>query len=209
MRLVRFAPLTVCFLLMAWSVEGTPSAAQSLATARRSAEITAFGGYTVSHPDYGGTSYNGETVGANFTLFNRWWVDPSLEARFSHSSNPIISENSFLVGPRIQKDYGRFHPYAEALFGVGVISYHPPPSFSPNDNQDSGRNISFGGGVDFDVTRNFSAKVDFQEQNWNLGKNPPFQPDGSDYTLAPSLLTFGVTYHLPFWGLRKQKYLAQ
>lgn len=207
MKFVRLASLTAFLFLVAGLMLAPNLRAQSLATARRGAEITAFGGYSVSHPDYGGTSYNGETIGANFTLFKNWWVDPSVEVRFNHSSNSIISENAFLVGPRVQKDYGRFHPYVDALFGVGVISYHPAPTFSPDDHQDSGRNIAFGGGVDFDVTRNFSAKVDFQEQNWNLGKNPPFQPDGSNYTLSPSVLTFGVTYHIPFSGLRKQREL--
>jgi opacity protein-like surface antigen len=206
MKLARLATLTVGLFLSAELIQGPPLKAQALATAQRGAEITAFGGYMLSDPDYGYRSYNGEMFGANFTVFKHWFVDPSIEVRYDHTSNAIISEHAFLGGPRVQKDYGRFHPYADFLIGIGTIDYNPAPLFSPNDHKDSGRNFSIGGGVDYDVTRNFSAKVDFQQQNWNLGPNPPFQATGN-YTLSPRTLTFGVTYHIPFSGLRKQQYL--
>jgi hypothetical protein len=209
MRFVRLAALTVGFVASAGFLAGSMLKAQSLSTARKDAEFTVFGGYTVTSPDYGPTSYKGMLVGGNFTVFKHWFVDPSLEVRYDWESQPQVSEHAFLVGPRAQKDYGRFHPYVDFLVGGGFISYNPPPTFSPNDHHDGGINLTGGGGVDIDVTKNFSAKFDVQAQHWNLGKNAPFQPDGQDYTLTPRTYSVGVTYHIPFSGLRKQKTLYE
>ena len=208
MILVRPAVLTAFIIFIFGSAAISPPLhAQALVTASKAAEITAFGGYMYSNPDYGFNSYKGFVGGANFTMFRHWWVDPSIEARFDYTAGTGISEHAFLVGPRAQKDYGRFHPYIDFLVGEGHISYNPPPSFSPNDHGDGGINLTYGGGADIDVVRNFSLKVDFQQQNWNLGTNIPFQPDGSNYTLTPRTLSVGVTYHFPFSGLNHQREL--
>jgi hypothetical protein len=206
MVLARLAVLTAFVaLFIGGAATSPPLRAQALVTASKAAEITAFGGYMYSAPDYGSNSAKGFAAGADFTMFHHWWIDPSVEARFDYTSATSISEHAFLFGPRAQKDYGRFHPYVDVLFGNGHISYHPPPAFSPLDHGDSGFNITYGIGTDIDLPRNLSMKFDFQQQNWNLGKNLPFQPDGSNYTLTPRTLIFGVTYHFPFSGLRKQR----
>jgi opacity protein-like surface antigen len=67
--------------------------------------------------------------------------------------------------------------------------------------------FSYGGGVDFDINRHWSAKFDVQRQDWSMGKNSYFKPDGSNFTLSPHTYTFGVTYHFSFSGLNKQKEL--
>jgi hypothetical protein len=178
-----------------------------LPTATKAAEITAFGGYTVGDPDFGGFTKNGFTLGSDFTLFPHWHVDPSVEVRFNFLHAPTISEHSFLVGPRLQEDFlhDRLHPYVNFLVGAGTISYHPVTV--PNDSSDSGRAYSIGGGADFDITRHISVKGDVQQGFWNLGTNSYYKPQGGDYTLSPRTYTFGVTYHFIFRGLNKQQEL--
>lgn len=208
MNTVRPAVLTVfVMLILGTAATSPPVRAQALLTASKQAEITAFGGYMYSQPDYGPASKKGFAFGGDFTMFRHWFVDPSAEVRFDYTAGQGINERAILVGPRAQKDFGRFHPYIDVLFGQGHISYNPPPPFSPNDHGDSGFNLTYGAGADVDLVHNFSLKVDFQEQNWNLGKNILFQPDGSNYTLTPRTLMLGVTYHFPFSGLKKQREL--
>jgi len=78
---------------------------------------------------------------------------------------------------------------------------------SPKDSSDSGAAISFGGGVDYNVTRHISLKADVQQQSWNLGTNGFFKPQGGNYTLSPRTYTFGASYHFEFHGLGKQREL--
>ncbi len=208
MTLVRPAVLTAfIFFISGSAFTSPPLHAQALVTASKAAEITAFGGYMYTSPDYGQSSSKGFLAGADFTLFRHWWVDPSVEARFDYTAGTGISEHAFLAGPRAQKDLGRFHPYVNVLIGEGHISYNPPPSISPNDHGDGGLNIAYGIGADVDLVHHLSLKVDFLQQNWNLGQNSAFQPDGSNYTLTPRTLSIGVTYHFPFSGLNHQREL--
>jgi hypothetical protein len=192
------------FLLLGGVVGNSSLYAQALPTATKKAEIAAFGGYTVSAPDFGTASKGGFLTGADFTIFPHWHFDPSVETRLTYSHAPAISEHSFLVGPRAQFDFlhDHLHPYADVLFGSGVISYHPV--INPGDTSDRGLAVSYGGGVDFDITRHLSLKGDLQQQSWNLGKNSFFKPQGGNYTLSPRTYSFGVTYHFQFRGLNKQ-----
>jgi opacity protein-like surface antigen len=209
MTLVRPAVFTAFIIFIFGSAYTAPPLhAQALVTASKAAEITAFGGYNIyNNPDYGANTNKGFLAGADFTIFRNWWVDPSVEARFVYTAGTGISEHAILVGPRAQKDYGRFHPYVDVLVGEGFIDYNPPPSISPKDHGDSGLSLAYGAGIDVDLVRNFSLKADFLQQNWNLGQNSLFQPDGSNYTLTPRTVSVGVTYHFPFSGLRKQREL--
>jgi opacity protein-like surface antigen len=207
MKVARLAVLAASFFSTVGGLLAAPSLnAQALPTANRRAEISVFGGYMLSDLDFDGKSKDGFAFGADFTVFPHFFVDPSVEVRYDHASIAQISEHAYLIGPRVQKDYRRVHPYANFLVGIGGIDYHPAPFFDPRDTSDSGRNYSIGGGVDFDVARNISVKVDYQQQFWNLGKDPNVTPTG-DYTLSPTTLLFGVTYHIPFSGLRKQREL--
>lgn len=203
---VRLVGLTVVMLL-GGAVGSSSLYAQALPTATKTAEISAFGGYTAASPDFDKFAKTGFTFGADFTLFPHWHVDPSVEARYSFAHSSGISEKAFLVGPRAQFDvlHGRLHPYADVLFGVGTISYHP--IVSPGDSSDSGAAVSYGGGVDYDVTRHISLKGDVQRQSWNLGANAFFKPQGGNYTLSPTTYTFGASYHFEFHGLGKQREL--
>jgi hypothetical protein len=194
-------------MLLGGSVGSSSLYAQALPTATKGAEITVFGGYTASKTDYGDFAKTGFMGGANFTLFpSHWFVEPSVEFRFDYARSNEVSEHAYLVGPRLQKDIkgGRLHPYADFLFGQGTINFNPAVL---GVERAWGPARSYGGGVDFDISRHLSLKGDFQEQSWNTGKNPKLKPDGSDFTLSPQTFIFGVTYHFQFKGLNKQQEL--
>jgi opacity protein-like surface antigen len=195
-------------LISIFAILGITSAhSQALATATRGAEITAFGGYTASAPDFETFAPGGFTAGANYTLFPKHlFIDPSVEFRYDYTHSSGVSEHGYFVGPRLQKDIfgGRVHPYVDALYGKGTINLHPPSSGVASA---WGGAWSYGGGVDLEVSKHLSLKLDLQQQEWNLGKNAALKPDGSDFTLSPKTYTLGVTYHFTFSELRNQREL--
>ncbi len=178
--------------------------AQSLATASKGAEISAFGGYSPGSLDYGPYTLKGFSAGGDFTLFPRFFLKPSIEGRANLLSAPTVTEKTVLFGPRVQLDprqHPRLHPYADIFIGGGEILYHPP--LDGLYTGDRSTVYSYGGGIDIDLEHHFSARFDFQQQSWNLGKNGVAQPDGADFTLAPRNLTIGVKYAVPFRFLKR------
>jgi len=175
--------------------------AQSMLTADKKADISVFAGYQYMNPDIGRSTDrgNGATFGGDFTrYFNKWPVAPALEVRGNYATAPFANESSILFGLRVTSELRRrFHPYADFLVGAGKINFNQPPS--PTFTYDASVVYSYGGGVDFDMPRNFGAKVDFQAQSWNMGLEPEFTSTPTqNFTLAPILLTVGVNYHIPF-----------
>jgi Outer membrane protein beta-barrel domain len=182
-------PLSL-FLLAALSA--APALAQQLGSASKSAEISAFGGYTNINSDYG-TRNNGITIGADYTRFFHFPVAPSFEVRANRTSGLGLTEESVLFGLRLEAPFRqRFHPYITALYGGTKILFKMPPT--PTYTYDQTSATSLGGGIDFDVTHNFRAKFDFQQQFEDFGPNGIHQ----DFTLTPAGFTVGVVYRIPF-----------
>jgi hypothetical protein len=198
------------FFLLILAMTGLCSrecAAQALATASRAADISVFGGFSPTYTDFGHRTYDGWMAGGDFRVFPPHWpVNPSLEFRYTHATNTPVTEQSYLGGIRFDHQFGRFTPYADVFGGVGLIGYHPV--IIPGDTNDSGRNLAYGGGVDIDITRHVAVKLDFLQQNWNLGYDPAFAATGN-YTLTPYQGTVGVLYHFSanFKDLHKQREL--
>ena len=95
-----------------------------------------------------------------------------------------ITEESILFGLRLEAPFRqRFHPYGTALFGGTKIFFKFPPT--PTYTYDQASAFSLGGGIDFDVTRNFRAKFDYQQQFENFGPNG-IQSNNADFTLTPA-----------------------
>ena len=211
MTLARPAVLTAfIILLFGGASPGPPLRAQALVTASKVGDLSVFGGYTRSWPDYNPAQANGYTFGGDFTFLRLWRLDTGVEARYDHTYTSAITEHAILFGPRATIDYHRYHPYADFLIGTGGIAYNPPPYFSPNDHADGGVTLAAGGGVDIDLTPRFALKLDYQQQHINMGINPPFKPSGGNYTLTPQNVTVGLVYHFNVFGLsglRKQREL--
>lgn len=196
---VRFVVL-LCGLMSSLALSVTADA-QSLSTASKGAEISFFGAYAVGTTDYGPHTLKGISAGGDFTIFPHFVLKPSLEVRGNELFANDLTEKTVLVGGRGQVDWrGRFHPYADVLVGGGEIVFHPDPV--PGYTGDRGKVYSYGGGINIDVTHHVAAKLDFQQQNWNLGPNSYAVASG-DFTLTPRLFSAGITYTLPFRFLKR------
>lgn len=173
------------FLALGLIVPAPPASAQASSTASRGAAISVFGGLQFANPESGPIHTNkGGVVGADFTKFLHFPVQPSLELRANFNNGPYADERSYLFGLRAMAIYGRLQPYADFLVGPGDIHF-------PLNNGYLGDNstvYNYGGGVDLGVTRNFSLKLDIQAQHWNTG----------EFQFTPVLGTVGITYQIPF-----------
>ena len=195
--------LFLLLVLVALS-EGPVARAQGLPAATRKADITVFGGYTYSNPDYGAERNNGGVVGADYTRYFGWRVAPSFEVRANYTTGFEMDQETVLAGLRLKTDIRRrFHPYANFLAGGTKITFHFP--LNPRYLTDTATAYSVGGGLDVDVYRSFGLKVDYQEQFENFGPNGT-QPNNADFSLSPTHFSAGIVYRIPFGAHKKQNY---
>jgi hypothetical protein len=171
--------------------------AQAVATASRSAGISAFAGYINSNPEYGPDRDSGEAFGANYIQYLPHALSPSLEIRYNHTTGSYVNQNTFLGGIRLQYDgYSRFrvHPYVDVLLGRGTIHFN---TNAPGNTSANSAIYNFGGGVDVDLAHRFQLKADYQYQRWSFGQpSVPF---------TPNLLLIGLTYQFRFRGYTRQQ----
>jgi len=159
--------------------------AQAIVAAQRGAEIAPFVSTTMLSPDWGGKNDYGYTLGVDYTRFIRSIVQPSIEARFTSATGPVVNEHSFTGGLKLQATIHRVHPYATLLVGQGdIIFVHPVGNYL----SDNSIVYSLGAGAEFPIARSLRARVDFTHQTWNL------DPNG----LTPVTYSIGVAYSLPF-----------
>lgn len=132
--------------------------------------LTAGGLGSVFQPDYAGFGFAqtapnrlygiGAFVDVKFTR----WVQVEAEGRWLRFNEfADIYEDNYLIGPRIPIHNFRFMhatPYAKVLVGFGKMN------FENNDAWGRYTDIAYGGGVDFKLTRRFSARGDFEYQEW-------------------------------------------
>jgi hypothetical protein len=163
------------------------ASAQALETAQRGAEIAPFVQTTYLKPDWGPTNNIGFTVGVDYTRFIRSIVQPSLEARFTNAGGSTVGEHSFSGGLKLQTSIRNVHPYFTLLAGEGIITFTHPAN--PNYTSDNSVIYSFGGGLAVTVHSQWDVRLDFTQQEWNLG--------GSE-TLSPTTYGVGIAYRLPF-----------
>lgn len=151
--------------------------AQAVPTARQQVRVSAFGMVSAVNPKYGGAKKNiGGTVGADLNL---WGIgsrlSPSFEFRAVGSGGRVSNQYAYLVGPRLEARFGRFHPYGDFLFGYGKIVFNR--SDTPSYQRDKAFVMAYGGGVDIDLSRNWALRVDGQAQRWRLTQyQPAFYP---------------------------------
>ncbi|MEO6983163.1 MAG: outer membrane beta-barrel protein [Edaphobacter sp.] len=164
-------------------------------TATRQAQISVFGGLTGTYTDLEGGKNGGITAGADFTFLSLPHVRPALELRGTYpvKSGHIDSQKNFLIGPKVESQFGRFRPYANFLIGRGSIDYLNGGLLYNNVLylRTNTTVYSPGVGVDFDLSTNWSAKADFQYQYWHI----PATRAGS---LHPKATTLGIVYRFTF-----------
>lgn len=160
--------------------------AQAAPTRSRVAGAIAFVTYTWLNPDYG-SSGDAVTVGGDYTKFYKF-LSPSLEARFKTGSGLAVSEETFGGGLRVEHQIKYFHPYIDFLVSNGWIHFAEKDYIGSNSNSSNSSIVySFGGGMDYDVSDQWAARLDFQSESWNLQSVP-------NVTLAPRAYSFGILY---------------
>jgi hypothetical protein len=162
--------------------------AQSHATAERSSDLSTFGSAGYAAPAYGHAKNLGVTGGFNYTRLFSTPVLPSFEFRAVYSTGASVAEREMLSGIRLQTHIRRTHPYVDFLVGPGKIIFaHPTSTYT----FDTSTVYNYGGGLDWIVNKHLSARVDYQQQHWNIGGKPVT-------IFYPGALTVGAIYSIPF-----------
>ncbi len=180
-------------------------------------QINVYGLYSVVNPDGKGAldyppnttfpqsvqnfvgSWNatGGSGGADFRLGRFAFGQPALGFRYNYSNGNFGKEVTYMFGPELHYEYGKFRPYGMIMFGKGDVTY-------PTKFVDDSIVYQFGGGVDYHLTHRWSLRLfDFQYQLWNLGTHEypagalPGQPAVAlDTTLRPYSLNFGIMFRV-------------
>ena len=97
---------------------------------------------------------------------------------------------NLLAGIRLGRRKDRFNPYGDVLFGRGKLDFPhglstPTGTFIVLSNTTNV--LSFGGGLDYNLSQHFGAKGDFQFQKYDT----PVTASGSVYS---KVFTVGITY---------------
>jgi opacity protein-like surface antigen len=157
--------------------------AQAGPTASRAADIQVGGGFTTAASDYTVNRIRGFAFYGDIDINEHFGA----ELGFHQLNDPQptqVYERTYEVGARYHRQYGRLRPYIKALYGRGVFNF-------PQSAGNLAYNMMVGGaGVDFRVHPRISVRADFEYQDW-------FSGPGLSNGLRPSLLTFGVAYHIP------------
>jgi hypothetical protein len=198
-NLFRSSTFRLILLIVGYLSLGiTNTSAQARNAAQRLNELDAFAGYTYLQNDYRAPYNNsGVTLGADYTHFIKHvhgLIIPSLQVRGTIAPGVADSQRTIEIGPKIATTLGRLHPYGDFMFGMGVITFPLPPNPIPGAEyrvRDSSAVYVYGGGITYDLTRRWSALVDYQQQYWNLGEHPP-DP------FYPQAVTVGLLFHIPF-----------
>ncbi len=169
------------------------TSAQEIPTQQQSASLQLFGLYSYVQPHYYPSSSNGISLGADLNLRSYYNLHPSLELRAVFAPGPDVTEKTYSIGPRIEADFSRLHPYIYALVGKGTITFaHPVIYPSGPYSHDDSMVFSGGIGANYMVTPRFGIRGDVMVQRWNLG--------GKTTTIIfyPHLYSVGVDYRFDF-----------
>lgn len=177
--------------------------AQASATASRAIDIQIGGGFTSlspdtqtvnpTGPDTPSARFNGATAYVNVNFRAHYGV----EGEFHYATDSAGTgqyEKTYEAGPRYFRTYGRFVPYAKALYGRGVYNFTFPfqatPPTGPFTYQPVANlayNLVAGGiGVDYELLTHVNLRADWEYQRW-------FGFEGS--SIGPNLITVGGAYH--------------
>jgi len=159
---------------------GTPVLlAQSLPTAKRSADLQVGGGFVIDNSNYDTANLKGFAFYTTLDLTNHYGGELAFHQADSGTGDQVY-QRTYEVGPRYHRDYGHFAPYVKAMYGRGVFNY-------PNSVANLAYNLfAIGVGVDVKVKPYLNVRADYEYQDWLS-----FPPTG----LHPQLITIGVAYH--------------
>jgi hypothetical protein len=134
---------------------------------------------------------NGFTVGFAYTRYLHWLLTPSLEVRCKIATGGTVSEKTFGGGIRVEHRFKNFYPYANFFGSYGKITFTNPITSVPGPRYyyDDSTVYSTGAGLDYDITSNWAARVDYQFEHWHTGLRNTF---------TPQIFSIGILYRIPF-----------
>jgi hypothetical protein len=166
-----------CLLLAVASARAQVAPAAYSSTFR----VDAGGLGSVFQPDYAGLGVAQTSpkrlygFGAYVDVHFSRWAQIEAEGRWLRFNQYLgIDENTYLIGPRVPiHDFHGWTPYGKVLFGMSTGSF-----LSGNAG-----NITFGGGVDYRLTRKLTLRAfDFEYQRWSV--TPTLWPYGGSVGLS-------------------------
>jgi hypothetical protein len=185
------------------------SSAQALYTATQQYSLSAWGGATgtlvnlpvVTNGSASNLFNGGRNIGISAGVDLRVWqfhgLLPSIEIRGTYpiASGNVAGEENAMAGGKIEKPFGRYHPYGDFFFGRGEIKYQGRGYISLDGlylyQQSYSNVLSPGAGVDIDLTHHYAMKVD--AQLWH--ESVPVTTSGKLNSLA---VTIGAIYRFDF-----------
>jgi opacity protein-like surface antigen len=138
---------------------------------------------SVFQPDYAGEGIAQESpnrlygVGAYVDARFSRWVQLEGEGRWLRFNEYLgINEDSYLIGPRVPVvTFHKLTPYGKVLVGLGSGSFLTGHALA----------LAYGGGLDYRLSRRFTARADFEYQQWRVTP-----------TLWPYGVSVGVSYKI-------------
>ncbi len=171
--------------------------AQAFPTATQPLQLSAFGAATGTYTGLGGGRNLGITAGVDlgFKPFYRFYPTAEVRGTYPVNGGQVDAQENVLFGIKLARFYGRYHPYADFLFGRGKINYqnggYPDPTGTLLYLDTVSNVFSYGGGLDLDLTDQIAFKVDAQFQQYAA----PVTTSGHIYSKAISL---GLVYRFDF-----------
>lgn len=193
MQRFRFLSLGLAILLFA---SASHLHAQAAAAQSRGYTFSAFAGINGTFTGLNDTRNLSVTAGADMLFRPDRRLVPALEVRGTEvlKRGALVAEKNFLVGPRVSYRLGRLQPYANVLFGRGSLDFGANGVPDPKNpalvyDVTDGRVLGFGGGLLYDLTPSFAAKVDGQIQRYDT----PVTPTG---VVTGTSIIVGLSYTL-------------
>lgn len=166
---------------------------QAIPAATRPFTFSAFGAATGTYTGLNGGKNLGITAGLdmNFKPFHLYYPSAEVRGTYPIDDGQVDAQKLILFGPRIERYYGHFRPYADFLYGRAKIDYQNGGFPNPAGTLlflDSVSNVfSFGGGLDYTLSDHLALKIDGQFQRFAV-------PVTSSGTIYAKPLTIGVVY---------------
>jgi len=144
-------------LLLAGSRCVSGQAAESANAGRAMLSVgVAASGFTLQ---YGDRKMIGITAWVDADTIRRLGVEGEMR-RLEYRQTANVHAETYLAGPRFHFNYGRSQPYIKALGGYGHFNF--PYNFAEGNYFV----IAGGGGLDYRLNRRWSARADFEYQQW-------------------------------------------
>lgn len=176
------------FLGLGLLLSGTTAVfAQGTPAASRPADIQVGATYSSADSDYLDNRIRGFGFYGNIDVTEHWGLDLNFH-QLSDPSTPDtkVYERSYEIGAKyaILHYRGRITPFVRADYGRGVFNF-------PQDAGNLAYNMGVvAAGADFSVHPRINVRVEYEYQDW-------FSGPGLSNGLTPTMVTFGIAYHLP------------